>query len=100
MLEEVSTFCAKNNIDVPDMDDLYQPRPRQKAQNMKNSHYYQVELFYTVIDMQLQELNSHFENSELLLCVACLNLDNLFSAFNKEKLIRLAQFYSSDFSTV
>ena len=27
LLEEVSTFCAKNNIDVPDMDDLYQPRP-------------------------------------------------------------------------
>ncbi|XP_075649621.1 uncharacterized protein LOC142620071 [Castanea sativa] len=50
--------------------------------------------------MQLQELNSRFENSELLLCVACLNPDNLFSAFNKEKLIRLAQFYPSDFSTV
>ena len=28
LLEEVSAFCAKNNIDVPDMDDLYQPRPR------------------------------------------------------------------------
>ena len=27
LLEEVSTFCAKNNIDVPDIDDLYQPRP-------------------------------------------------------------------------
>ena len=29
-----------------------------------------------------------------------LNPNNLFSAFNKEKLIRLAQFYPSDFSTV
>ena len=29
-----------------------------------------------------------------------MNPDNLFSAFNKEKLIWLAQFYSSDFSTV
>ncbi|KAL0009732.1 hypothetical protein SO802_004840 [Lithocarpus litseifolius] len=67
---------------------------------MKNSHHYQVELFYTVIDMQLQELNSRIENSELLLCVACLNPNNLFSAFNKEKLIWLAQFYPSDFSTV
>nr|XP_023896645.1 uncharacterized protein LOC112008552 [Quercus suber] len=28
LLEEVSAFCAKNNIDVPDMDDLYQPQPR------------------------------------------------------------------------
>ena len=39
LLEEVFAFCAKNNIDVPKMDDLYQPRPRQKAQNMKNSHH-------------------------------------------------------------
>ena len=100
LLDEVSTFCAKNNIDVPNMDDLYQPRPWRKAQNMKNSHYYQVELFYTVIDMQLWELNTRFEYSELLLCVACLNPNNLFSTFNKEKLIQLAQFYSSDFSTV
>ncbi|KAL0009731.1 hypothetical protein SO802_004839 [Lithocarpus litseifolius] len=28
LLEEVFAFCAKNNIDVPDMDDLYQPLPR------------------------------------------------------------------------
>ncbi|KAL4625418.1 hypothetical protein ACB092_05G024200 [Castanea dentata] len=61
LLEEVSAFCEKNNID---------------------------------------ELNSRFENFELLLCVACLNPDNLFSAFSKEKLIRLAQFYPSDFSIV
>ncbi|KAK9990963.1 hypothetical protein SO802_025948 [Lithocarpus litseifolius] len=100
LLEEVFAFCAKNNIDVLDMEDLYQPRPRRKAQNMKNSHHYQVELFYTVIDLQLQELNSRFENSELLFCVACLNPDNLFSAFNRVKLIRLAQFYPSDFSAV
>ena len=59
-----------------------------------------MEFFYTVIDMQFQELNSCFENSELLLCVACLNPNNLFSAFNKEKLIWLAPFYPSDFSTV
>ena len=59
-----------------------------------------MELFYTVIDMQLRELNTRFEYSELLLCVACLNPNNLFSAFNKEKLIRLAQFYPSDFSIV
>ncbi|KAK9288870.1 hypothetical protein L1049_017336 [Liquidambar formosana] len=30
--------------------------------------------------------------------MACLNLSDSFLAFNKEKLIRLAQFYPSDFS--
>ena len=49
--------------------------------------------------MQLQELNNHFSevNIELLLCMACLNPSNSFEAFDKEKLIRLAKFYPSDF---
>jgi hypothetical protein len=52
--------------------------------------------------MQFQELNSCFNeaSSELLLCVACLNPDDLFASFNKEKLLRLTQFYPNDFSTV
>jgi hypothetical protein len=102
LFEEVSKFCAKNNIVVPNMDELYQPRSRRKTQGIKNLHYYRVELYYTVIDMQLQKLNSHFNeaNSELLLCVVCLSPDDLFASFNKEKLLRLAQFYPNDFSTV
>ncbi|XP_075665548.1 uncharacterized protein LOC142635239 [Castanea sativa] len=60
---------------------------------------YRVELFYTVIDTQLQELNNRFSevNTDLLLCMACLNPSNSFVAFDKEKLIRLAKFYPSDF---
>ena len=38
--------------------------------------------------------------TELLLCVTYLSLRDSFSAFDKEKLIRLAQFYPSDFSHV
>ena len=69
---------------------------------MKYSHYYRVELYYTVIDMQLQELNSHFNeaSSELLICVACLSLEDMFTSFNKDKLLRLTQFYLNDFSAV
>ena len=51
LFEEVSKFCAKNNIVVSNMDELYQPRLRQKAQGMKNLHHYHVELYYTVINM-------------------------------------------------
>jgi hypothetical protein len=102
LFEEVSKFCIKNNIVVSNMDELYQPRSRQKAQGIKNSHHHRVELYYTVIDMQLQKLNSRFNetNSELLLCVACLSPDDMFASFNKEKLNRLAQFYPNNFSTV
>jgi hypothetical protein len=92
LLEEVSMFCAKNNIIVPNIDDMYQPRSRRKAQSMKNSQHYCVELYYTIIDMRLQEFNSHFNeaNSELLLFAACLSPDDLFAAFNKDNILRLA----------
>ena len=57
------------------------------------------EISYTIIDMQLQELNNRFSeaNTDLLLCMACLNPSNSFVTFDKEKLIHLAKFYSSDF---
>jgi hypothetical protein len=51
LFEEVSKFCAKNYIVVPNIYELYQPRSRQKAQGMKNLHHYHIELYYTVIDM-------------------------------------------------
>ena len=49
--------------------------------------------------MQLQELNNRLSevNTDLLLCMACLDPSNSFVAFDKEKLIRLAKFYPSDF---
>jgi len=69
---------------------------------MTNLHHYRVELYYTVINIQLQELNSRFTeaNSELLLCVACQSPDELFAAFNKDNILRLAQFYPNDFSAI
>ena len=74
-------------------------RSQRNTQQKTNLHHYHVELFYTVIDMQLQELNNHFSevNTNLLLCMACLNPSNSFVVFDKEKLIRLAKFYPSDF---
>ncbi|KAH9801959.1 TTF-type domain-containing protein [Citrus sinensis] len=53
-------------------------------------------------DLQLQELNNHFNkvNMELFLCLACLCLNDTFTAFDKDKLVRLAQFYPKDFSPI
>ena len=74
-------------------------RPRRNTQQNTNLYHYRVELFYTVIDMQLQELNNRFSeaNTDLLLCMACLNPSNSFVAFDKEKFIHLTKFYSSNF---
>ncbi|KAL0015263.1 hypothetical protein SO802_002332 [Lithocarpus litseifolius] len=81
------------------VDESLSGRPRRNTQQNVNLHHYRVELFYTVIDIQLQELNNRFSeaNTDLLLCMACLNPSNSFVAFDKEKLIRLAKFYPSDF---
>ena len=78
------------------MDNIFNARGRsRRTQEKTNLHHYRVELFYIVIDMQFQELNSRFikSNTNLLLCVTCLSPSNSFLAFDKEKLVRLAQFY-------
>ncbi|CAL1383726.1 unnamed protein product [Linum trigynum] len=84
------------------MDDVYFPlgRPRRNAQQITNLHHYKVELFYTAVDMQLQELNTRFDeiNTDLLCCVACLNPDDLFVDYDKDKLVKLATFYPTEFS--
>lgn len=55
-----------------------------------------------MIDRQLQELNNRFTevSSELLICVASLNPRDSFFAFDKEKLVNLARFYPSEFSSL
>ncbi|XP_075658596.1 uncharacterized protein LOC142628367 [Castanea sativa] len=101
LLTEVSSFCATQDIPILNMDEIFvvSGRPRCNTQQNTNLHHYRVELFYTVIDMQLQELNNRFSevNTDLLLCMACLNPSNSFVAFDKEKLIRLAKFYPFEF---
>ncbi|KAK8925828.1 hypothetical protein KSP39_PZI018041 [Platanthera zijinensis] len=102
LFEVVSTFCEKNEIIVPNMNERFiaQGKGKRKAPIITNLHHYQVEIFYNVIDMQLLELKTRFDegSSELLLCVACLTPSNSFFSFDKDKLIRLAEFYPEDFS--
>ena len=53
------------------MDGVFKARVRSRrnSQEVTNSYHYRVELFYTVVDMQLLELNNRFDevNMELLL---------------------------------
>ncbi|XP_022892005.1 zinc finger MYM-type protein 1-like [Olea europaea var. sylvestris] len=67
-LDEVVSFCQKHNIDVPDMDSVF-VRPGHSWRNieqMTNFHRFRVDLFYSVINMQLQELNDHFSEVQLM----------------------------------
>ncbi|KAG5620933.1 hypothetical protein H5410_006151 [Solanum commersonii] len=62
---------------VPNFDEPYvnSRRSRRKSADYTVFHHYRVEVFYKIIDWQLQELNDHFDEvtTELLYGVACLN---------------------------
>ncbi|XP_028550852.1 uncharacterized protein LOC110098075 [Dendrobium catenatum] len=93
LLDEVSHFCSVFEVIVPKMNETYKTRLRivRRGEEITNLHHYHVELFYTVVDMQLQEINNRFSESctELLLCVACLNPTDTFQVYDERKLIRL-----------
>ena len=57
LLDEVASFRAKYEIIVPNMNDKFvaRGRPPRRAEEITNLHDYCVELFYTTIDIQLQE---------------------------------------------
>ena len=50
------------------MDEIFvvSGRLRRNTQQNTNLHHYCVELFYTVIDFQLQELNNHISKTNIL----------------------------------
>ncbi|KAL5571465.1 hypothetical protein UlMin_021062 [Ulmus minor] len=94
IFSQVSTFCGIREILIPNMDDTFvaQGRSRRKSPKVTNSHHFRVYIFYSVIDMQLQELSYHFNevNTDLFLCVACLCPNDSFAAFDKKMLIHFA----------
>ena len=51
----VSLFCTTHDISILNMDETFvvSGRLRRNTQQNTNLHHYHVELFYTVIDMQL-----------------------------------------------
>ncbi|KAG4387320.1 hypothetical protein GLYMA_11G176303v4 [Glycine max] len=92
LLQEVNSFCDKHFINIPNMEDIFFSKGRSqrgaKAQAITTEHHYHVELFYTVVDMQLQELNDRFieTNTQLL--------------FLHGLLIEFAKFYPCEFSAI
>ncbi|XP_075106718.1 uncharacterized protein LOC142179620 [Nicotiana tabacum] len=81
-MDEVYLFCTKHDILVPNMEEFYIPgKSKRRSSSVTYSHHLRVEIFYTVIDLQVQELNCRFDvvSGNLLLDMASLNLANSFS---------------------
>jgi hypothetical protein len=106
LLQEVISFCNMHTITIPHMEDVFCPKGKSrhgdKAQAITVEHHYCVELFYTVVDMQLQELNDRFTvtNTQLLLSMACLSPIDNFSTFDKTKVMEFAKLYPHEFSPI
>jgi len=62
LLEKVSSFCIKHDIDILNMDDEYKlsGRSRRKSQRITNLYHFRYELFNNIIDMELTELDDRF----------------------------------------
>nr|GEV76733.1 zinc finger MYM-type protein 1-like [Tanacetum cinerariifolium] len=103
LLDTISSFWGKNNIRVVNMDEVYiTPNGRKRRVNITNRHFFEVECFNTVVDIQIQEFNDRFSeaSTELLANMACLNPCDSFSQFNTSKLVRLSELYLNDFNSV
>ncbi|XP_047267781.1 uncharacterized protein LOC107858541 [Capsicum annuum] len=100
LLNDVSSFCDSHDILIPKLDVSYFPeKSKRKCLDVCYSHHLRVEIFFAVIDVQLQELNERFDvvSSDLLLGMGSLNPVNSFSNFDKGRIMTLAKCYPNEF---
>ncbi|XP_044401636.1 zinc finger MYM-type protein 1-like [Triticum aestivum] len=103
LLEDVKAFCTKNDIPIPNMDDMFTKWGKSRKggrNNVTADHFFRVDTFYAAIDSITTEFDHRFNevSSELLQNFSCLDPRNSFSRFNVNKLARLTEIYCEDFS--
>ena len=104
MLGRVKSFCDKHGIDLLDMGAPYiagRGRSRHRKDPITMEHHFRVDIFYTTIDSQLQELNEKFKEDVVELLVLCSALDprDDYKSFNIDNICKLVErFYPEDFS--
>ncbi|XP_024979792.1 zinc finger MYM-type protein 1-like [Cynara cardunculus var. scolymus] len=94
------SFCDKYKIVKLDMAEAYvNTRNSRKRMNITNQHYYNYDIFNTILDMQIREFGDRFGeiSTDLLQNMAALNPCNSFSQFNKSSLLKLSQMYPRNF---
>jgi len=102
LISDVTSFCKKQDIVVPDLNAFYADYIRSRAQNeLTVEHHYRYDIFTVVVDQQLHELNSRFSEQATELLVLCASLDpkDSFSSLKIDDVCLLAsKFYPADFS--
>ncbi|KAF3673573.1 Histidine decarboxylase [Capsicum annuum] len=83
LMSEVYVFRDKYDILVPKMDDFYLPgKSKRRPSSVTYSHHLRVELFYAIIDLQLQELSNHFDVVSGNLLIEALVNGNLVETYS------------------
>jgi len=63
------SFYVRHNIEIPNLDDFHLTtrfrRSRIKENQVTIKHYFRVEIFFIIIDKQLQELNDKFSEQTM-----------------------------------
>ncbi|XP_047260545.1 uncharacterized protein LOC124893684, partial [Capsicum annuum] len=99
--EKAETFCIKHNIPLLNYDGpyAYSGRSRRKIVDYTTLHHYRMDVFYKIIDWQLQGLNDYFNEvkSDLLNGVTCLNPVDTFFSFDIKKILVMAKLYPDNF---
>ncbi|XP_060966863.1 uncharacterized protein LOC133035121 [Cannabis sativa] len=104
LVYEVKYFCQPVNIPVPDFNAHYTTKRRRSGGQQDAitvEHYYIVDLFNSVIDFQLQELNNKFNDNtvELLILSSTLDPREMHTSFRIDDICKLVQiFYLRDFT--
>ena len=98
-LKIVNSFCEKHHIVVLIMDEICVAK-RNRVAGIKNRHYFEIDIFNTVLDMQIQEFGDRFGeiSTELLINMSALSPCDSFTMFDASKIITLTTFYQDDFT--
>ncbi|XP_045822721.1 zinc finger MYM-type protein 1-like [Trifolium pratense] len=105
LLKNVTSFCEKNDIRVPQFSAPHVVRPRrrhpQNEENITIEHYYREQVFFIAIDIQIQELNCRLSDQamELLTLSSALVPKDTYKAFNIDHICTLVEkYYPVDFN--
>lgn len=105
LFTKVVSFCEKHGIEIPDLNDVHSTtrfgRSRLEENQVTIQHYFKVEIFFTTIDKQLQELNSRFseQTMDLLTLYFSLSPKDGYKAFSIDTICSLVEkYYPMDFS--
>jgi hypothetical protein len=105
LLKTVTSFCEKNEIEVPQITAPYVARPRRRPPQIDDhitiEQYYREQVFFIAIDKQIQELNSRFSDQamDLLTLTSALVPKDTYKAFNIDLICTLVEkYYPMDFT--